>query len=538
MLEMPSFASMLDPTFPNLVGVLIGITLLRAIAPISLLYTAWNFFDYLVNGKYTAWPPLIALQAWCLAETLFFLWFLAYRIYLQNEAIHPPIRSKAERQALFRKVQGEVNDPARFATGWFRGAKVEDIGRDEVRRFLDWSFWEGRAGPEDDQELEEYVDATQKLLGQEFPPTGKAKSLRLTLDPVEMDYRSLLWYGIIMGLDTMGSIDFWQHGFQYYRTPFSGPWVFPPRVATPFAAGVSPAKDLGYWYKQHTSQTRLPVVFLHGVGIGLQAYVEFLSELDTALNGSSSADDKVGIMAIEFMAISSRLTHAVPRRAEFLKQMHQIFDKYSFEQVVLVNHSYGSIASSHILTDDSLSARISSVLMIDPVTILLHLPDVAYNFTIRKPKHANEWQLWYFASMDPGIAHTLGRHLFWYESVLWRDRIVALVSRGMNFTVSLSKRDLIVDTPAVAKYLLQNDKPDPIVEEHDNGERMHLRSSTSKPQKLGLQDGSWKGQGLEVLFWEQFDHAQVMDDAQSRKKLIDVVCVYSGEKGGSSKKLR
>ena len=50
--------------------------------------------------------------------------------------------------------------------------------------------------------------------------------------------------------------------------------------------------------------------------------------------------------------------------------------------------------------------------------------DVAYNFTCRKPREANEWQLYCelaalrpsivlidvpdFASMDPSVAHTLG----------------------------------------------------------------------------------------------------------------------------------
>lgn len=266
---------------------------------------------------------------------------------------------------------------------------------------------------------------------------------------------------------------------------------------------------------------------MHGVGIGLQAYVEWLNLLDLDLNKNSAEDDKVGILALEFMPISSRLTHPVPQREEFNRQLLEIFDKHGFEQVVLVNHSYGSIASSHILTDDTVAARISAVLTIDPVTILLHLPDVAFNFTIRKPRTANEWQLWYFASKDPGTAHTLGRHLFWYESVLWRDRIEELVSRGMKFTASLSKRDLIVDTPAVARYLLQHDKPDPVVVQNGNRKTMQLQDA-----KYGTDDFDasslppWKGQGLEILWWPEYDHAQVMDHVASRAKLISVISQY------------
>lgn len=39
-----------------------------------------------------------------------------------------------------------------------------------------------------------------------------------------------------------------------------------------------------------------------------------------------------------------------------------------------------------------LASRFTSLLLIDPIPILLHLPDVAYNFLYRPPKRANEWQ--------------------------------------------------------------------------------------------------------------------------------------------------
>jgi len=47
----------------------------------------------------------------------------------------------------------------------------------------------------DDEELEEYVVATEKLLGRPIQQgRGDATCLRLTLDRVEMLHRSLIWY--------------------------------------------------------------------------------------------------------------------------------------------------------------------------------------------------------------------------------------------------------------------------------------------------------------------------------------------------------
>jgi hypothetical protein len=133
---------------------------------------------------------------------LFFVFFLWYRVHLQREAVHPPLRSKKERKALFAKVRREVHDPDRFMGGWFRGAKPEDIGREDLKGFLNWAFWDGRAdmsvGGADEKELEYYIGKVETMMRKPFKPGyGSAKSLKLTLDPIVMECRTLLWYGLV-----------------------------------------------------------------------------------------------------------------------------------------------------------------------------------------------------------------------------------------------------------------------------------------------------------------------------------------------------
>jgi pimeloyl-ACP methyl ester carboxylesterase len=98
-------------------------------------------------------------------------------------------------------------------------------------------------------------------------------------------------------------------------------------------------------------------------------------------------------------------THAIPKRSAYLKQLAQVLDMQQFERFVLASHSYGSVLSTYILTHEPLARRVASTLLIDPVTILLLMPDVAYDFTARLPKHTKEWQLWFFGSKDPGVAY-------------------------------------------------------------------------------------------------------------------------------------
>ncbi|KAH7053500.1 hypothetical protein B0J12DRAFT_58231 [Macrophomina phaseolina] len=103
-----------------------------------------------------------------------------------------------------------------------------------------------------------------------------------------------------------------------------------------------------------------------------------------------------------------------------------------------------------------IAPKIRSILLIDPVTFLLHLPDVAYNFIARNPTRANEHQLSYFASKDMGVAHTICRCFFWSENIMWKEDLA-----DRDVTVSLSGQDLIIDARTVGAYLLGEDLSEP-----------------------------------------------------------------------------
>jgi len=521
---------MLNDSWASLVFIRVCIFALQAVGPCSLAWTAWLLCDLLASRKTVTNLPLPGLQAGIAAEALFYLFFLWYRRHLQREAVHPPLRSREERKQLVEQVRAEIHDTDKFLSGWFRGAYPKDIGREGLKSFLDWTFFEGRATEDDAEEMEEYVRVVEKMAGHRFPEgTGRAKALRLTLDPIEMDVRCLTWYATVMLVEQITFARFWIAGFSYKRTSVA---VFPPRPAALLAGGKSPAQTLSYWYRPHTSKTRLPVLFIHGIGIGLYPYVDTLEAIAkrSGIAADDKADGNIGVLAIELLPICSRLTQPILHREEFINQITAILDAHGYDKFVLASHSYGSVFSTYMLTHDALASRISATVLIDPVTILLHKPDVAFNFTVREPKTANEWQLWYFASKDPGTSHTLGRHFFWNENCLWKSRITELLDSGMRFTISLASRDLIVDTSAVAQYLLHDDLPDPVVTA--NGQP-HMKFET---HEVGAKDEAWKtkpwgGRGLDVLWCEDLDHAQVFDDRKARARLLGVIAEYTKKVG-------
>lgn len=73
--------------------------------------------------------------------------------------------------------------------------------------------------------------------------------------------------------------------------------------------------------------------------------------------------------------------------------------------------------------------------------------------------------------------------------------------------MSLGGKDLIVNTNAVGHYLAQEDR------EEQAPEEWKVRP--------------WKGNGLDILWFEKLDHAQVFDSKQSYDMLVDVIIEYS-----------
>jgi hypothetical protein len=100
-----------------------------------------------------------------------------------------------------------------------------------------------------------------------------------------------------------------------------------------------------------------------------------------------------------------------------------------------------------------------------------------------------------------GVSHTIARRFFWSENILWKEDV-----QGRCLTVSLSGNDLIVDTEVVGEYLTGADK-----ESRETG---------------SWKEGTWRGEGLELLWFQDLDHAQVFDSRRTRRRLVEVVRTY------------
>jgi hypothetical protein len=167
---------------------------LHYIAPLSIACCVLSLFLRQTDHRI----PL-ALEILAIAETAFYLLvYLPRRHVLQRAAIHPTTLSPEQRRKLFAKCHSSISDPEGYLRKWFKEADPQDIKRDNVKEFFCWGFLnKGAWGPEDDEELDDYVDQTETLLGRKLEPgRGPAIALRLSLDEVPMLHRSLIWYWV------------------------------------------------------------------------------------------------------------------------------------------------------------------------------------------------------------------------------------------------------------------------------------------------------------------------------------------------------
>lgn len=138
----------------------------------------------------------------------------------------------------------------------------------------------------------------------------------------------------------MASISLTYHSFDFHRTSSIGFLsVFPFRPLNIFATSRSPVKRLTYWHRSHTSNTRLPILFIHGIGVGLYPYINFLADIN-ADDFQGSSNEQVGIIAIEMMSISSRITAEAMSKDEMCDEVCRIITAHGWDKFALVSHSY------------------------------------------------------------------------------------------------------------------------------------------------------------------------------------------------------
>lgn len=118
----------------------------------------------------------------------------------RKPAIHPPIKSRIDRRALFDRCLSYLPDPEKFIAVWFLSPSHHGIKRENLIDWLLWALFSTDRRPVNDaaieEELDEYLRKIEDKLGRNVEPGRNlaVQPMRLTLDPVWMLPRPMAWY--------------------------------------------------------------------------------------------------------------------------------------------------------------------------------------------------------------------------------------------------------------------------------------------------------------------------------------------------------
>lgn len=335
---------------------------------------------------------------------------------------------------------------------------IGKLRRDNMDEFLSWAFFGIDIGTvESDtamkEALEHFYTILQSKAGLQFEPGRNTHFTPrwFTFEKVQSLYRPIGVYVAVALMQFAANCILYIMGFRQYTCE----------------------KGLRYWHRSATKhqqqQRKSPFLFFHGIAPGGHApYLPIV--LFGLLRGERSRkrdifffENKPISYALCFDALSEEDTvHGV------LEAVHQHLDSYRANDLMLCGHSFGSCQLTWMINSPQLKSRVHSMILLDPVSILLHEPDIVVNFFYtRNPYHEDSYnrksdnlagklvrffhesKIHLVASSELFIEYYLRRNFAWYNSELWLDDIPL----DVKVLVCLAKNDEIVNAKKIEREI-------------------------------------------------------------------------------------
>lgn len=384
-----------------------------------------------------------------LSEALFFIWQCWRKKYLGR--VRPAsqrLPAPEEPQIICRRAYevialgaqwkqefGFGRTPAAWLEGWFLGTPIKDIRLGNIEEFFAWAFytrmWDELEADEAAKVSELIAELCQRFnfdIREGYNP--EARPMRINFDKMRVWSHPLVYYSALAalrlssrkGLCLFGFVPCGgtETGIRYYR--------YSPSQAEPGVLTVN-----GEVVEQ---EQQLPIVFIHGLGVGLGPYLRFIRRLTGC---------KREIFVLELLDISQSGCFAILPPDAVVESIHSMLRKHGCEKACFFGHSYGTLLLSWLLRQKP--EIVGKLVLLDPVCFLLSQPDVSYNFLYRKPSNWFSMLVANFVRWELFTANVLTRHFYWYHNVMWKEEL------PKDCVVVLSGNDDIINARMVQSYL-------------------------------------------------------------------------------------
>jgi hypothetical protein len=343
---------------------------------------------------------------------------------------------------------------------WFGRAPWSSLRLQEVHGWLYWSIFNAPMPPLESLSpahraaLDQSLDLLQKRTGSIIPEgsTPSIKPMRLTLDPVTIISRPCSWYTIITGVN-LGIRKWLQYAWDTHYGSHNG-LEYLIRIPVTWDSITGPR----------------PIVFIHGLGLGLLQYQVTLYNLlhtfsDRPLLVYLQPHISQNIFHPRYLTPMTRhetagnLADLMVKLGWVDNPLEGIEDKgreppilqvKDGKGVTMLSHSNGSYTHAWMLK--GYSQMITRSVFVDPVTFCSWEGDVCHNFLYRPCTTGLEVLMKYFVASELGVANLLQRHFDWSSNALWYEEIPNVRDPAKTMFI-LGGKDSILDAERVKRYL-------------------------------------------------------------------------------------
>lgn len=204
-----------------------------------------------------------------------------------------------------------------------------------------------------------------------------------------------------------------------------------------------------YWWRASSCSTgnhQSDLLFFHGL-CGFTGYIPLLAGLLLRSSRGAilvEAEDVSQCLNFERKASRAGIVEAVK---EGMLKLKLARGGQSQGRCMVLGHSLGSCAVAWVLDELRGTQLITAAVLIDPVSILLPLPNVAFGFLYQVPRSAFDWLCFLWCSTEPGIAFYFRRRFFWYNNMLKPEHL-----EGVPTLLCISADDKLVPSETVRAY--------------------------------------------------------------------------------------
>lgn len=364
-------------------------------------------------------------------------------------------------------------DCRRYLTGWFLGCSVDDIYYENIADFLVTGSLNKKLIDCTDNEKSDIYQQTDCLIrgnlsfqrNDNYVTPGYNHSIKFICPPydtIEWQHRPAIIYAGISAIHYGSEYVLRSMGYTKHCI------TIPADRSQQADVHINTDKELYFWHRKpvysinHTNSTddtigidddvsEMPIVFCHGIGLGLTPYLSFIKQLPLCNTHSTTNNNRTSrllereIFLIEFEHVSMKRVHRIPSEREtahavalmlslpagekhsshiHIRQVYKQQHNPQCRAAIFIGHSYGTLSLAWFVKYHP--SMIGRLIFIDPICFLLFTHELSYKFFHRTPTSAFQTIMDYWVARELYIGNTLTRHMRWTESACFKEDLLTL----------------------------------------------------------------------------------------------------------------